>query len=1011
VATVCLGEPVSFSPTGSAAAAGFTLTDYIWDFADETGTTTALPSAVSHTFDAPGEYIVTLTVQDNNGCQSLNIIPLQVLVSTNPLFEGLADLNTCLGQTVQAIVEVGEVSPGNIDNAINGVVNGVTWTALPPQVVSGQTYLADGAGFSFSSSLVFDFFETGQILTTCDDLLNIFVNMEHSYMGDLSITIACPNGTVVDLVTFPSGGGGTFIGEATDGAGDTPGIGYDYWWDQNATTGTWGANANSTFIDFVDEDGLPWNNQPILPSGTYNPVGDLCQLVGCPLNGEWTMQITDNIGADNGYIFSWGVGFDPSLFPDVTTFTPTIGPDADSSYWVTNGAEYISAISLDGDIITIDAEEPGTYNYTYVVINSFGCTFETDINVIVEQSPLESAGPDLVFACDPVQLNGGFQGTPSIPCADCGTFQHCYGENELTTTTFCPTTLGDGPVTIVFEQGSTENGFDQLIIYDGPDDTAPQLGSFDQDLAGLFWSSSHPTGCLTMAFDSDGSVSCASGSQTEWIYTVHTGDPEELNFVWEWTPVTYLNDANIADPIVDLINEETTYTLFGYPIGHPDCGSTDQATVEITSVGNPGISNDIYMCINETNPLDMTDALNGNPTNNGVWTGPDGAILTNDTFDPASMPEGQYTYTIDLSDCELFSNLTIDFSTIPLVNIENDTTICFGTEANLTVLSLLNGEAPLSYQWTYNDAPVSNTTDFIYSPNSSGLACFTVTDDCGVNDQACMFVEVEPFIEPTIGVADNSLCWPEPFELFTTVDPANYTTNNWQLIEGESILNEDSLEFMFSSPGLYDVIYSITTPTGCVYTLEYPNYLTSFAPPVASFQASPQPTNSENTLIQFDNNTNGDISTYAWTFGNPAIGSSSLSDPAFQFPIGIGGVYPVTLNVTDQNGCVDQIIGSVDINDILNFFTPNTFTPNADGINDVFQFYGTDIDPNDFNFNVFNRWGEVVFATNDPTKAWTGEHQSGDYYAPNGTYNWTARFRSESNGELRELKGYIILFR
>ena len=156
---------------------------------------------VVHSFDEPGEYIVNLSVVDDNGCVSLNLQPLQVLVSTIPLFNSVQSTPVCAG------------SPAFVDG---NPVQSVTWTALPPQVVAGETYLADGAGFSYTSELNFDFFEDGATLDDCDDLLAVTVNMEHSYLGDLDLSISCPDGTTVSLMSYPNGGGGTFFGEAVD---------------------------------------------------------------------------------------------------------------------------------------------------------------------------------------------------------------------------------------------------------------------------------------------------------------------------------------------------------------------------------------------------------------------------------------------------------------------------------------------------------------------------------------------------------------------------------------------------------------------------------------------------------------------------------------------------------------------------------------------------------------------------------------------------------------------------
>ncbi|MEZ4799555.1 MAG: hypothetical protein R2809_07260 [Flavobacteriales bacterium] len=55
-----------------------------------------------------------------------------------------------------------------------------------------------------------------------------------------------------------------------------PGVGYDYWWSPTATNGTWADNSGGT-----------------LPSGTYESFGDLSDLVGCPLNGAWAIEVCD----------------------------------------------------------------------------------------------------------------------------------------------------------------------------------------------------------------------------------------------------------------------------------------------------------------------------------------------------------------------------------------------------------------------------------------------------------------------------------------------------------------------------------------------------------------------------------------------------------------------------------------------------------------------------------------------------------------------------------------------
>ena len=153
-------------------------------------------------------------------------------------------------------------------------VQSVTWTTLPPQVVAGETYLADGAGSGYTSELNFDFFEDGATLESCDDLLSVTVNMEHSYMGDLDLTITCPDGTTVPLMSYPNGGGGCFLGEAVDDGSNIPGTGYDYGWSPNPDIPTnINDNANWTNVTYTDNAGNGESNNIANP-GIYAAEGD-----------------------------------------------------------------------------------------------------------------------------------------------------------------------------------------------------------------------------------------------------------------------------------------------------------------------------------------------------------------------------------------------------------------------------------------------------------------------------------------------------------------------------------------------------------------------------------------------------------------------------------------------------------------------------------------------------------------------------------------------------------------
>jgi gliding motility-associated-like protein len=981
--SLCLNTPVSFSGAGSFAETGFTLAQYHWNFDDGSVDSTS-GTNVQHAFSEPGEYVVTLTVEDNNGCTSLNVLPLQVLVSTIPEFPGIALIPTeyCFGEDIT--LDAGEV------------VN-TTWTALPPQVVSGTTYLADGAGFSYSSSLVFDFFEPGALLTNCNDLTSILVNMEHSYMGDLGITITCPDGTSVTLVEWGvNGGGGTFLGEALDDESTTPGIGYDYLWTPDATNGTWGQNSGGFGTS--------------LPAGVYQSQQDLCNLVGCPLNGEWSFSVTDNLGADNGFIFQWGVGFDPSLYPGVTSFTPLIGIDSDSSYWT---GPFINGLDANSDIATLVPTAPGSYGYTYTTINNFGCQFDTTITINVNQSLLVSAGPDQLYSCGAVELQGSLEGLPVPSCSnDAGVFTYCYDNNEIFTWTFCPDDSGDGTMmSFAFLDGSAENFFDTFTIYDGNSSSAPVIqAGVTGALGGLSWTATNSTGCITVSFSADGSVSCGSGSFTEIQYEVSCGNGGP-QYTWNWTPAEFLDNPTNPTPNVITLSNTTTFTLTGFPVGHPDCGSTDEVLVSVDPLGDPGLDTEITTCSNAL-PFAMFEELNGTPVTTGIWLAPNNTPINGGQFDPQINTPGDYTYSVLYGNCEAHAVLTILMALPTEIEIVDDTTICYNSEMSLQLLNLNNGQTPFSYGWTYNGQSIGNSEAMSYQSQSSGSACLTVTDACGYAVVQCAQVTVTPNV-PIEFEADTVLtCWPESFSLHNITDSSLFTNAIWDIGDGTTVNGQNNLTHIFAQPGLYNVVLTLTNDIGCTYSQTKSNYLHSIAPPQAGWIADPMTTDALNTEIHFSDASASDVVTYSWSFGEEGMNGASFEEnPVVTFPIGVGGEYPVELIVTDSNNCVGFVSGTIIINELFQYYIPNAFTPNGDGINDMFKVEGADIDASRFELIIFNRWGDVLFESKDPSQPWLGGANNENYFVDNGIYPYRMVVVSKSTGEKKELNGSITIMR
>ena len=125
------------------------------------------------------------------------------------------------------------------------------------------------------------------------DVAQISLTIEHSYVGDLIINVICPNGQVMNILPAEAGSG-TYLGEPIDVDDGVPGVGYTYTFSPGSFGSSWMAYLNA-------------GGASTIPAGDYLPEGSFADFIGCPINGEWQLEICDVVGSDDGWVFDFSV--------------------------------------------------------------------------------------------------------------------------------------------------------------------------------------------------------------------------------------------------------------------------------------------------------------------------------------------------------------------------------------------------------------------------------------------------------------------------------------------------------------------------------------------------------------------------------------------------------------------------------------------------------------------------------------------------------------------------------
>ncbi len=368
------------------------------------------------------------------------------------------------------------------------------------------------------------------------------------------------------------------------------------------------------------------------------------------------------------------------------------------------------------------------------------------------------------------------------------------------------------------------------------------------------------------------------------------------------------------------------------------------------------------------------------------------------SFHKTNLSAGVHTTTVtDLNGCvatlqyELQEPEVLECNTIITSDYNGYSVPCPGLLNGEATASANGGVGPYEFIWSNNETASTNPS---LSANDSWVKIY----DANNCMSTCSFEVTEPDIIQCDFNIISDTCQRQigSIEALPSGGVPGYSTT-WTY-EGQN-MNESQIYLEQLSKGQYAL--TLTDANGCEKLFEIE--VNEIPAANISLNLSPTPFCSD-IPITFSVGADKNVMQWNWLFDNGT--ASTMAEPTVEFLD--EGIHQVELTVVDEHDCPVEEIFEFDLQLDLTLYIPNTFTPNNDGINDVFGAEGLGIDK--FEMKIYDRWGEVIFESHDLNEKWTGNFKGGDHYTQIGVYHYVAKV-SGTCTETKEVVGDVLLVR
>ncbi len=362
------------------------------------------------------------------------------------------------------------------------------------------------------------------------------------------------------------------------------------------------------------------------------------------------------------------------------------------------------------------------------------------------------------------------------------------------------------------------------------------------------------------------------------------------------------------------------------------------------------------------------------------------------------------------SQCSDTANVLIDIYPEVIADFGFDYDTCVAGPVSFFNKSYIDGSGIIDkWRWNLGNGTIDTTRWdplHIYEQAQVLPVELEIWDEHGCKDEILKTVVYQPVPALIIVKPNDTVSCAPAKVLFNNL--SNTIDNTYELLwefgdGGEA--TDISPTHVYLDTGTFDVRLEITSPIGCYSDTVFKELVKILPPPVADFYFDPEdPSNLEPDVHIVDQ------SAYAAHWDWYVNGQLISQKPDFIYTFPDTGIQEVTLIITHPEKCQDTLVQFIDVEPKVTFFLPNAFTPNEDATNDFFKGIGVTRGISDFKMEIWDRHGQLVFNTTDPTDAWNGRVNNNRRPAKSGVYVCVVSFTGP-RGELFDYRGYTTLIR